>query len=106
MRKRKRQQLKKQNRAKKYFIILLVFISAIIIISNDFGLMRLIQLKQTRHQLQNNIHTLINQQSKLNSEIFELKTNTQYIEKIAREKFMMAKPGEKIFKVIEYKQMN
>jgi len=28
-----------------------------------------------------------------------LKTNIEYIEKIAREKFMMAKPGEKVFKV-------
>ena len=28
---------------------------------------------------------------------------TDYIEKIARERFMMVKPGEKVFRVIEFK---
>ena len=76
-----------------------------IIVSNDFGLIKLIKLKQTKYQLQNNIQQLLEQQTKLNTEIVELKTNTHHIEKIAREKFMMAKPGEKIFKVIDYKQI-
>jgi len=102
---RRRKQLKKKNRTKKYFIILLITLCSIIIIANDFGLMQLIKLKQTKYQLQNNIHTLVEQQTKLNEEIVKLKTDIDYIERIAREKFMMAEPGEKIFKVVDYKQI-
>ena len=104
-RKRRQRQLKKKNKPKKYFIILLMTICSIIIISNDFGLIKLIKLKQTQNQLQNTIHVFVEQQTKLNAEIVELKTNINFIEKIAREKFMMAAPGEKIFKVVDYKQI-
>ena len=105
IRKRRRQQLKNKNKPKKYFIILLITICSVIIISNDFGLMKLIKLKQNQFQLQKNIHVFVEQQTKLNEEIIELKTNINYIEQIAREKFMMASPGEKIFKVVDYKQI-
>ncbi len=50
--------------------------------------------RETQDQLQNNIHIFVEQQTKLNAEIVELKTNINYIERIAREKFMMAEPGE------------
>tara|TARA_B100000959_G_C14776553_1_gene539751 strand:+ start:179 stop:499 length:321 start_codon:yes stop_codon:yes gene_type:complete len=105
MRKRKKQQLKKRHKTKFYIIFLLIFIGLSIIIFNDFGLIKLADLKKKKYKLQNNIQFLVNQQIKLNSEISELTTNVEYIEKIAREKFMMAKPGEKIFKVIEYKEL-
>ena len=105
IRKRRQKQLKNKNKPKKYFIFLLITICSIIIISNDFGLIKLIKLKQNQYQLQNNIHVFVEQQIKLNSEIAELKTNINYIEQIAREKFMMASPGEKIFKVVDYKQI-
>ena len=44
-------------------------------------------------------------QPEAKNEITKLQTNQAYIEKIAREKFMMAKPGEKIFKVVNYKKV-
>ena len=59
-----------------------------------------------KYDLQHNIYVLTEQQKKLNSDIKEIQTNPEYVEKIAREKFMMAKPGEKIFRVIEYKQLD
>ena len=78
----------------------------IIITINDFGLIKLIELKKTKYDLQNDIYILSEQQKKLNNDITELQTNTEQIEKIAREKFLMAKPGEKIFRVIQYKKIN
>ena len=80
--------------------------SSFYIITNDFGLVKLVELKREQTKLEREIHQLTKQQINLNNEISDLKTNVEYIEKIAREKFMMAKPGEKVFKVIQYKQIN
>ena len=103
MRKRKKQQLKKQYKIKFYFSAIVLLIGLTIIIWNEFGLLKLIQLKKQKYAQQNEIQLLLNQQIKLNTEISNLTNNIEYIEKIAREKFMMVKPGEKIFRVIESK---
>jgi len=105
MRKRKKQQLKKQYKIKFYFTAIVLLIGLTIIIWNEFGLLKLIQLKKQKYSQQNEIQLLVNQQIKLNTEISNLTNNIEYIEKIAREKFMMAKPGEKIFRVVEYKKI-
>ena len=73
------------------------------IIINDSGILKLIEVKREHTRLSKEISALQAHQIKLNNEIHELKTNTGFIEKIAREKYMMAKPGEKVFKVIQYK---
>ena len=78
-------------------------VSAFFIIINDSGMLKLIEVKREHTRLSKEISTLQAHQIKLNNEIHELKTNAGFIEKIAREKFMMAKPGEKVFKVIQYK---
>ena len=101
----KRKKIKK-NKGQIFFSILLVLLFLIITAVNDFGLIRLVELKQTQYDLQSNIYVLTEQQQKLNHDISELQTNPKVAEKIAREKFLMAKPGEKIFKVIQYKKIN
>ena len=78
-------------------------VSAFFIIINDSGMLKLIEVKREHTRLSKEISTLQAHQIKLNNEIHELKTNAGFIEKIAREKFMMAKPGEKVFKVVQYK---
>ena len=40
----------------------------------------------------------------LKTEITQLQTDNAYIEKIAREKFMMVLPGEKVYRVQEIKE--
>ena len=40
------------------------------------------------------------------TEINKLQTDSLYIEKIAREKFMMVRPGEKVFRVRESKTVD
>ena len=49
------------------------------------------------------INQLLQQQTTIQEEIHKLTYDTSYVEKIAREKFMMVKPGEKVFRVIESK---
>ncbi len=96
----------KNNKGQLIFSAVLVLLFATIITINDFGLIKLIELKKIKYDLQNNIYVLSEQQKKLNNDITELQTNSQHIEKIAREKFLMAKPGEKIFRLIQYKKIN
>ena len=96
----------KKNKGQLIFSAVLVLLFATIVTINDFGLIKLIELKKTKYDLQSNIYILSKQQKKLNKDITELQTNSEQIEKIAREKFLMAKPGEKIFRVIQYKKIN
>ena len=93
----------KKHKGKRLTIFIIFIFFTIFIIVNDFGVIQLAHLKREQHTLEQDVSQLQRQQINLNNEIENLKTNTDYIEKIAREKFMMAKPGEKIFRVIEYK---
>jgi cell division protein FtsB len=58
-----------------------------------------------KRSLNSDIQILLSQQIGLNDEIHKLTYDTLYIEKIAREKFLMVRPGEKVFRVIESKQV-
>ena len=73
------------------------------LIFSDFGLKDLLKLKEQKNQLNLKINKLYEQQVALQQEINYLSSDTEYIEKIAREKFLMVKPGEKVFRVIEHK---
>ena len=101
----KRRTTRKTNplKSKIYLILIIFLVGSFYIITHDLGLVRLIEIKQEKTRLETSINKLTKQQIKLNNEITNLKTNREYIEKIAREKFMMAKPGEKVFKVVQYK---
>ena len=103
---RKKRKNIKQLKTKMILSFFLFIILSVIITINDFGLLKLIQLKKNKYNLQHDIYILTEQQKKLNNDINEIQTNPEFVEKIAREKFMMAKPGEKIFRVIEYKQLD
>jgi len=102
----KRRKKTKKNKGQIIFSTILLILFAIIVITNEFGLIKLFELQKIKHDLQNDIYILSEQQNKLNNDISVLQTDPQKIEKIAREKFLMAKPGEKIFRVIQYKKIN
>ena len=63
------------------------------------------KLNSKKLTMQNDLEQLLTQQIKLKDEIERLNSDQEYIEKIAREKFMLVKPGEKVFKVVESKTM-
>ena len=62
--------------------------------------------EQELAELQQELKYLLLQQNSLRDEISQLQVDEQYIEKIAREKFMMVLPGEKVYRVQEQKQLN
>ena len=76
----------------------------IIFFFGDHGLYQLYTLKKERAQIQNQINILRKEKIELETEKTKLKTDYKYIEELAREKYRMAKKGEKVFKVIEQKK--
>ena len=82
-------------------ILLIIAITlSIVFIFGDHGLLQLYKLKKERSEIQKHISKLRENREQLISEKNRLENDLEYIEKLAREKYRMAKPGEKVFKVI------
>ena len=83
-------------------IVFLIFFSfAIVFIFGDHGLLKLFKIKNERKVVQKKIAQLREEKEILKNEKSKIENDLDYIEKIAREKYKMVKPGEKIFKVID-----
>tara|TARA_Y100000996_G_scaffold3664_1_gene3556 strand:+ start:289 stop:612 length:324 start_codon:yes stop_codon:yes gene_type:complete len=90
---------------KSYIALLICTIFFMILVFNDFGLVTYFELKNKHTNLDREINQLFVQQNNLRLEIDRLQTDQDYIEQIAREKFMMVKPGERIYRVKEVKEI-
>ena len=84
---------------------LLFIIGIIILFVNDFGIIKLVHLKKQKHNLEQQLEILNNQQGNLRQTLHKLQHDYKYIEKIARERYMMVVPGEKVFRIAEEKQI-
>ena len=69
------------------------------------GIVQWYQLRHERNEVQAEINRLIQEESKLTSELDRLTNDKEYIKKIAKEKFHMVKPGEKVFRVIDRRKI-
>ena len=85
----------------KGLIFLFCFSLIIVFIFGDHGLLKLYKIKSERQVIQKKIASLREEREKLKSEKIKIENDLEYIEKIAREKYKMVKPGEKIFKVVD-----
>jgi len=82
-------------------LVLLICLSLIIVfIFGDHGLLRLYKIKSQRKTIQTHIAQLRNEREKAKDKKNRIENDLNYIEKMAREKYKMVKPGEKIFKVV------
>ncbi len=83
--------------------IILLGISFLIIIFliGDHGIYQLYKIKAQRKITQKRIEELKTEMALLENEKKRLETDLDYIERLAREKYRMAKPSEKVFKVIQ-----
>jgi|TARA_B110000914_G_scaffold204881_1_gene199619 cell division protein FtsB len=70
-------------------------------IFDDLGLLKWYSLRKEKIRIQYEINELIQQEAHLTEEISKIKSDDTYLEKIAREKFQMVKPGEKVFRVVD-----
>ena len=84
-------------------VILVVgsIILLIIFFFGDHGLYQLYQLRTEKAKIQDAISSLRIKKQVLEEEKTILNSDAKYIEQLARERFRMAKKGEKVFKVIE-----
>ena len=105
--KRKRQNNKQVHQIQQQMIRAILIIGAlmllIIFFFGDHGLYQLYLLRSERSEIQAKITALREQKQTLEAEKNKLTTDSKYIEQLARERFRMAKKGEKVFKVIERK---
>ena len=80
-------------------MVAIIFGCISLLLFSDRGLINLWSLKEEKLEIQNEINSLRNQIALLEKEEEKLKFDEKYIEKIAREKFKMVKPGERVFKI-------
>ena len=92
-----------QNRNMIFPIILVL--GAMLLFFNDMGIVKWYQLKQERFHIQTEIDRLILEEKDLTAEFDRLENDDEYIKKIARERFHMVKPGEKVFRVIDRRKV-
>lgn len=71
-----------------------------VFVLSDHGLYQLWQLKKEQHLIQDRIQVLEQENAQLSQERDRLENDLDYIEKLARERYRMAKPGEKVFRVL------
>ena len=85
-------------------IFLLCITLLIIFIFGDHGLLQLYKLKRDRAKVQAQIAQLRKERERVMVEKNRLENDIQYLEKLARERYRMVKPGEKVYKVIPEKK--
>ena len=93
-----------QKRVVRLFLVLGIGVLIITFFFGDHGIYHLYTIKSERNKIQKEIDYLRQQRVVLENEKTKLKTDFKYIEEMAREKYRMAKKGEKVFKVIEKKE--
>ena len=84
---------------------IMLFLGGILLLINDMGIVKWYQLRQERHHIQAAIDRLILKETDLSEELDRLKNDDEYIKKIARERFHMVKPGEKVFRVVDRRKI-
>ena len=103
IRQNKKQANKIQQQMIRAILIIGTLILLIIFFFGDHGLYQLYLLRSERSEIQAAITIMREQKQTLEAEKNKLTTDSKYIEQLARERFRMAKKGEKVFKVIEKK---
>ena len=88
-----------------YILTIIITVFIMVLVLNDFGLITYFKLKNKHKALDEELQRLLVQQNDLRSEINKLQTDQDYVEQIAREKFMMVKPGERVYRVSEEKEI-
>ncbi len=89
-----------QKRLVRIVLVLGAIVLLIIFFFGDHGVYQLYRLRQEKAEIQNSIAELREEKKRLGAEKTRLETDYEYIEQLARERYRMAKPGEKVFKVV------
>ena len=80
-----------------YGLLLLIVVSALLF--NEFGLYKFYILYSRKLDLDTELTSLYAQQEQLREDNLRLEIDLDYIEQIAREKYMMVKDNEKVYRI-------
>ena len=94
------QTLELQKKLVRSVLILGAIVLLIVFFFGDHGVYQLYRLREEKAEIQQSIVQLREEKKRLESEKARLQTDYEYIEQLARENYRMAKPGEKVFKVV------
>ena len=81
-------------------LFLMSFGLVIIFIFGDHGLLKLYKLDKEKRNIKIYISTLRELREDRFTEKNKLENDKEYLEKLAREKYLMSKPGERVFKIL------
>ena len=98
--------IKSSNKHNTILVTSLLIFSITILLVNEFGLIKYIKLSKKHKTLKNKLNNLLIQQTSLRNNITKLQNDEDYIHSIAREKFMMVLPGEKVYRVMDEKTVS
>ncbi|MFH1195959.1 MAG: septum formation initiator family protein [bacterium] len=82
-----------------YLIIILLGVAFLVF--NDFGFIKYLEMKKEVAAMKKELERSQGVVKQLRMEIDSLKTSSYKIEQVAREKYNMIRPGEKVIKIIE-----
>ena len=102
----KKQVFDTQKKIVRSSLLLIGIVLILVFIFGDHGLFQLYTLKKEQNKIQKEIEEFRKKRELLIKEKNRLENDLKYIEKLAREKYRMAKPGEKVFKVIDENKQN
>ena len=84
----------------------MIFFVIIWLVFNQSGIIKWYSLKNEQYILMQSINELYDQEALIEQHINRLTNDFDYLEFIAYSRFKMVKPGEKIFRVKDYKEVN
>ena len=85
---------------KRWVLVGAIAIAAVVILSGNYGLYRLVEISYDRGKIEDEIRALQVEQQDLLDTRHKLETDLEYLEKIAREKYGMIRQGEEVFIVM------
>ena len=87
-------------------IIVITFIALFWLVFNESGIIKWYSLKNEQQILIQSINELYDSEESIQEHIDRLTNDFDYLEFIAYSRFKMVKPGERIFRVKDYKVIN
>ncbi|MBL7958921.1 septum formation initiator family protein [bacterium] len=92
--------IEKKKKRKKVLFWSVITVIAMTIIFGNYGAYQMVVIKRQKMSLENEIVQLKKDQAQLIKNRERIKNDLTYIEKVAREKYSMVKPGEHVYQVI------
>ncbi|GAQ93981.1 cell division protein FtsB [Thermodesulfovibrio aggregans] len=88
---------KRNDRIFLFFFLVIILFLAYSFFFGDMGYLKYLELKKNEQKLMKDINQILMENNALKNEIELLKKDPSYMEKYAREKFGLVKPGEMVF---------